>query len=90
MVAEVDEHVVGMVAVLAVPHLARPGRVARVMGLVVSSRCRRQGLGAALLEAAEGRAREWGCDYLELTSSRSRDAAQAFYVNRDYQDRSAQ
>jgi hypothetical protein len=37
VVAEVSGEVVGVVAVCAAPHLGRPGRFARVMGLVVAS-----------------------------------------------------
>ena len=72
--------VAGLVAVAAQLHLARPGRFARIIGLVVDERARRQGVGAALIAAAEERGRAWGCDRLELTSSRRRGAAMAFYA----------
>lgn len=88
LVAELSGEVVGMVAVCVTPHLGRPGRFGRVMGLVVASNHRRHRVGAALMRAAEERAREWGCDRLELTSSRSRDAAHAFYGGLGYVDQS--
>jgi GNAT superfamily N-acetyltransferase len=88
VVAELSGEVVGVVAVCAAPHLGRPGRFARVMGLVVASTHRRHRVGAALMQAAEDRAREWGCDRLELTSSRSRRAAHAFYSALGYEDQS--
>jgi GNAT superfamily N-acetyltransferase len=75
-------------AVSAAPHLALPGRFARLVGLVVAATHRRQGLGAALVHAAEERARSWGCDRLELTSSRHRREAHAFYVALGYEDQS--
>jgi GNAT superfamily N-acetyltransferase len=78
--------VAGLVAVAAQLHLARPGRSARIIGLVVDERARRRGVGAALIAAAEELARGWGCDRLELTSSRRRDAAMAFYAALGFED----
>lgn len=86
LVADADGAVVGVVAVTASPHVGRPGREARVKALVVASTHRRQGVGAALLRAAEQRAREWGCDQVDLTSARSRDAAHSFYLSHGYTD----
>jgi GNAT superfamily N-acetyltransferase len=81
-----DGAVAGLVAVAAQLHLARPGRSARIIGLVVDERARRQGVGAALIAAAEELARRWGCDRLELTSSRWRDAAMGFYAALGFED----
>lgn len=88
VVAEVDGDLAGVVAVLACLYLDRPGRFARLAGLVVSATHRRQGVGANLLAVAEHKAREWGCDRLELTSSRSRAEAHAFYPANGYEDQS--
>ena len=81
-----DGTVLGLLAVAAQLHLARPGRFARIIGLVVDERARRQGVGAALVAAAEELARRWGCDRLELTSSRRRDAAMGFYAALGFAD----
>ena len=50
---------------------------------------RRRGVATALMRAAEDLARGWGCDRLELTSTRSRAEAPAFYAALGYEDRSA-
>lgn len=78
----------GVAAVAATPHLARPGRTARLAALVVAADYRRRGVATALLRAAEQRAREWDCDRLELTSSRQRAAAHAFYEAQGYEEQS--
>jgi GNAT superfamily N-acetyltransferase len=88
LVAETGGALVGAVAVAATPHLGRPGRSARIVGLVVRDGQRRTGVGAALVGAAEELARDWNCDVLELTSSRARDAAHPFYRALGYQDQS--
>lgn len=55
------------------------GRRCRVLGVVVAPDARRSGVGAALLEWAEGWARRRGCRELYLTSNAARKEAQAFY-----------
>ena len=65
---------------------ARQGWAARLTGLVVRDGHRRRGIGRALLDEATRQATAWGCDQLELTSSRSRDAAHAFYLAPGYRD----
>lgn len=88
LVAELDRRLAGLVAVSASLHLARPGRFGRLVGLAVGSEFRRRGVGAALVHAAEELARSWGCDRLEVTSSRWRDTAPKFYVALGYRDQS--
>ncbi|MET0863062.1 MAG: GNAT family N-acetyltransferase [Nakamurella sp.] len=88
LVAEIDGSAAAAIAVATLPHLGRPGRLGRVMGLVVGDRCRRNGVGAALIAAAEELARAWHCDALELTSSRYRPEAPAFYAALGFEDQS--
>lgn len=88
IVADAGGELAGMAAVAAVPHLSRAGAAARLVGLVVGHAHRRAGVASALLAAAEERAREWGCDQLELTSGRSRREAHLFYPARGYEETS--
>lgn len=88
LVAELDDAVAGVAAVAATPHLARPGSSARLVGLAVGRRFRRRGVGVALVRAAEQLARGWGCDRMEVTSSRWRTEAPAFYAALGYDDQS--
>jgi len=84
--AEVDGELVGVAALHLCPHLERTGRWARLAALVVDERCRGTGVGAALVRAAEDRARELGCHSMEITSSRWRTGAHGFYQRLGYQD----
>lgn len=58
----------------------RQGRRCWVEEIVVSSRCRSQGVGAALLRAADAWARDKGCSHLELHSGLGRKDAHGFYL----------
>ncbi|HET6291054.1 MAG TPA: GNAT family N-acetyltransferase [Amycolatopsis sp.] len=85
-VAEADGAVVGVVAVVAIPLLERPGSGGRIVALVVDETRRGSGIGRELVSAAETEALRWGCDTMEVTSSRHRTAAHAFYRARGYED----
>ena len=87
LVAEAVDDLAGFVAVCTTPHLALPGVFGRVIGLAVGPAHRRRGVGAALLDAAEALGREWGCDRMEITTSRLRPEASHFYAARGYDDR---
>ena len=88
LVADVDGEVAGMVAVSSGPRFAGPGRYGHLSGLAVAASHRRRGVGTSLLKAAESYAFGWGCDRLELTSSRSRQAAHDFYRSHGYEETS--
>ncbi len=88
LVADIGGEIAGMAAVSAGPRFAEPGRYGHLAGLAVAASRRRHGVGTSLLKAAEGCALAWGCDRLELTSSRSRDAAHDFYPRHGYEETS--
>lgn len=88
LVAQDGAAVAGFAAVAAVPHLARPGCGARLVGLVAGRAHRRRGVATALLAAVEQWARARGCDQVELTSARTRTAAHQFYPARGYEETS--
>jgi RimJ/RimL family protein N-acetyltransferase len=82
LVAESDETPgapAGFTAAYATRHMERPGSFARVVALAVDPTRRRSGLGRQLLAAVEAWAAGLGCHDIEITSSRHRDDAHAFY-----------
>ncbi|MFO7583338.1 MAG: GNAT family N-acetyltransferase [Anaerolineales bacterium] len=58
---------------------APTGIHARLEDVVVDESARGQGVGAALTEAAIDVARDWGANYLALTSNPRREAANQLY-----------
>jgi GNAT superfamily N-acetyltransferase len=86
LVAEAEGVVVGVAAVHAFPLLEHTARRGRLVALVVDDHCRGQGVGKALVEEAEHRARELGCHDMEITSSRHRTGAHQFYAGLGYDD----
>lgn len=84
LVAEADGRVAGVLSmhVFAPWHVAT--RWALVSALVVDESARGGGAGAALLAAAELRAREAGCSHVELSSNERRTRAHAFYERQGY------
>lgn len=85
-VAAIDDLVAGVVAVAAIPLLEREGRLGRIVALVVSETLRGAGIGRALVTAAETAAAGMGCTTMEVTSSRHRTGAHAFYRELGYED----
>jgi GNAT superfamily N-acetyltransferase len=79
--------VVGSMSVHAIPHLERNGRWLRIESLVVSRESRGNGAGRLLVDAAEKLAETWGCHAIEVTSSRHREGAHAFYRRLGFEDR---
>jgi GNAT superfamily N-acetyltransferase len=85
LVAELKPHgLIGWVHVSVTPLLEVELR-AEVNGLVVDETLRRTGVGAALLKAAEGWARQMGCTGMSVRSNVVRDRAHAFYVRQGYE-----
>ena len=77
-VAEEDGLVVGFVHAEKYTLLYQPDRV-NILGLAVSDRSRRQGIGKQLLEAVESWAKENGIFYLRLNSGSTRTEVHRFY-----------
>ncbi|WP_420123302.1 GNAT family N-acetyltransferase [Nakamurella sp.] len=88
LVAQDGAVLAGLAAVATVPHLARAGCGARLVGLVTGRAHRRRGVASALLDAVEQWARDRGCDQVDLTSARARSAAHRFYPARGYEETS--
>lgn len=65
--------------------LHRPHPVGRVTSLVVEESLRGQGIGRALMAAAERALREAGCGLVEITSNVKRADAHAFYESLGYE-----
>jgi GNAT superfamily N-acetyltransferase len=84
--AEADGLVSGVAALHVMPLLEHDGRRGRLVALVVDDACRGQGLGRMLVAEVEQEARRLGCRDLEVTSSRTRHAAQSFYRGLGYED----
>ena len=77
-----DGEVVGLVALSVSPLLGRDGFRGRVM----AESHRGRGIGRLLMDAVADRARELDCIDLEVTSSRTRHAAQRFYAAQGFTD----
>ncbi|WP_414688862.1 GNAT family N-acetyltransferase [Mycobacterium sp.] len=86
LVAEVYGHVSGVAAMHAIPLVEYTGRRARLVALVVAQSVRAQGVGRALMKAAEEAARDLGCRDMEITSARNRIVAQRLYTDLGYED----
>jgi len=85
-VADIAGVVAGVVAVAAIPLLEREGSLGRLVALVVDESRRGEGIGRGLVTAAETAALGMGCVSMEVTSSRHRTDAHAFYRQLGYQD----
>jgi ribosomal protein S18 acetylase RimI-like enzyme len=80
LLAGSDGVVVGTIDCATLPNLTRGARsFMLVENVVVAARHRRSGVGAALMEAALGLARQADCYKVQLLSRAGREAAHAFY-----------
>lgn len=85
LIAASDGRVIGMVTVHITPVLHRPTYVGRLTAVVVTESSRGQGVGRAMVEAAEKYLAEKGCAIVELTSNLKLTDAHAFYKRLGYE-----
>lgn len=82
--AEMEEDVVGVIGMIH-NHNLHDGFVTYIEQVVVDSEHRGKGIGAHLLEFAENRAREEGCDEIELdVDDKDGEPAEKFYLSNGY------
>jgi GNAT superfamily N-acetyltransferase len=79
VVAEVDGRVAGLAQLHVSPSLEFDRPAAKLAALVVDETRRGKGVGRALVETMEARARARGCVLLFLTTAEHREGAHAFY-----------
>ncbi len=85
-VGELDNQIVAMAHLTFIPGLSRGGmRRALVEAVRVPASQRGQGIGSALMNRLEARARERNCGLIQLTTDRKREAAHRFYERLGYQ-----
>lgn len=87
LVAERDGVVIGFASYQSTSGF-EPGRICQLTSLVVTEEHRRMGVGQAILEEVERRARDAGCSLLWLMSGRrpEREAAHRFYPALGFKD----
>jgi ribosomal protein S18 acetylase RimI-like enzyme len=91
MVADVDDVVVGFVDAILRRHLDAgtyhaPGIDAYVEELIVTSRHRRRGVGRALIQGVEARARDAGARMVVLDTHVTNTIARALYASMAYRE----
>jgi GNAT superfamily N-acetyltransferase len=79
VVAELEGRIAGLAQLQVSPALEYDGDAAKLAALVVDESHRGEGVGRALVEATEMRARARGCVLLYLTTAEHRADAHAFY-----------
>jgi GNAT superfamily N-acetyltransferase len=85
LVAERDGAVVGCLTTSIMRVLHRPAPVGRISMMVVEEALRGQGIGAALVRAAEETLAAHGCYMVEVTSNLRRTEAHRFYEKLGYE-----
>jgi N-acetylglutamate synthase-like GNAT family acetyltransferase len=85
LVAERDGVVIGCLTTSVMRVLHRPAPVGRISMMVVEEDVRGQGIGAALVRAAEEVLAAQGCYMVEVTSNLKRTRAHRFYEKLGYE-----
>jgi len=79
LVAEEENHVVGLLSLVFYRVWFHPGGTALITELVVDEKCRGKGIGAQLIEEAIYAAQIRGMDEIEVGTERENTSAQRFY-----------
>lgn len=87
LVAETDGAVIGVAHLHIADLFHQPGRLGRIMAIVVTEDWRRLRVGRKLMEFAEAQARTAGCTRMELTSGVHRNGAHQFYESLGYTEK---
>jgi len=83
-VAEIEGKVVAFAHLHIAKMMHEPGKLSRIMAIVVSKDYSRVGIGKKLMSFLEDKARSAGCSKMELTSGSHRKGAHKFYENLGY------
>ncbi len=86
-VAEIKDKIIAFVHLHIAKILHEPGKLGRVMAIVVSKDYSRAGVGRKLMYFLESIAFEAGCTKMELTSGSHRKGAHKFYKNLGYTEK---
>jgi GNAT superfamily N-acetyltransferase len=84
LVAVRGDEVIGLVSIHAMPLLHREGNAGRITALAVTQSARGEGVGTALVRAAEDWAWSRNCRRIEVTSGDHRHGAHKFYEQVGY------
>ena len=85
-VAVEEGEVLGFIALHFIPQLGLAGSFARISYLCVDDGARGRGVGGRLETYCEQRARERGCDRIELHCHSRREQAHKFYRRQGYEE----
>ena len=85
-VAMEEGEVLGFISIHFIPQLGLAGSFARISYLCVDDTARGRGVGGRLEAYCEQRARERGCDCIELHCHSRREQAHRFYRRQGYEE----
>lgn len=86
LVCEYENMVVGFISLHCFDIFHSKGLIGRITAFCVDQGYRSQGLGKALLQAAEAYFAELGCTKIEVTSNARRLQTHAYYLNAGYRE----
>lgn len=87
LIAEINDRIIGVAHLHIAELFHEPGRLGRVMAIVVTSNYRQSGVGQKLITSLETIARNAGCTKMEITSGIHRDGAHTFYKKLGYTEK---